>query len=165
MSLTFCITGTLSRSRDEFKTYLEARGHKVSSSVTSKIDYLLAGYDAGSKLDKALDMGIKVIAEAQLNGVLAQADAKPFGAPPAGPATRTIYHFYTEEHGENEAMFDESFNILGAWHCNDATFRWEYMRGWLKALDIVVKPLPESRAESALEALCDEMGYGDDFGG
>lgn len=159
MSLTFVITGTLSKPRDEFKRLIESRGHKVSSSVTGKTDYLLAGYDAGSKLDKALDLGITVLNERELMDAIKLAGTKD-----TPPAPRTIYHFYTEEHGENQAMFDEDFNLIGAWHCNDADFRLEYMRDWLRALGIIVKSLPEDKQGAALNDLCDHMGYGGDFG-
>ncbi len=165
--LTFCITGTLSRPRSDIKAELEARGHKVSASITSKTDYLLVGQDPGAgKLDKAHDLDTMVIAEDMLTEALALADgtAKRVAPPDGREGRRTIYHFWTDEYGENQAMFDESFNLIGAWHSNDADFRPEYMAPWLKALGIVVKPLPESRAQSALEALCDHMGYGDDFG-
>lgn len=64
---TFVITGTLpTMSRDEAKAYIEARGGKVSGSVSKKTDYLLAGEAAGSKLTKAKELGIKVISQQAL---------------------------------------------------------------------------------------------------
>lgn len=60
---TFVITGTLSRSRDEFKSELESYGAKVAGSVSKKTDFVLAGSEAGSKLDKALELGVSVIDE------------------------------------------------------------------------------------------------------
>ncbi|QOQ86953.1 NAD-dependent DNA ligase LigA [Campylobacter corcagiensis] len=60
---TVVITGTLSKSRDFFKEALIKMGAKVSSSVSKKTDFVLAGNDAGSKLDKAKELGIKVIDE------------------------------------------------------------------------------------------------------
>lgn len=62
--LSFVITGTLpSLSRDDAKSLIEAHGGTVKSSVSRKTDYLLAGEDAGSKLTKAQELGIKIIDE------------------------------------------------------------------------------------------------------
>lgn len=61
--LTFVITGTLTgMSRDEASALIEENGGKVSSSVSKKTSYLLCGADAGSKLTKANELGVKVIA-------------------------------------------------------------------------------------------------------
>ena len=68
---TFVITGTLpTLSRDQAKDMLEAAGAKVAGSVSKKTDYLLAGSDAGSKLDKARELGVAVIDEAFLTELL-----------------------------------------------------------------------------------------------
>ena len=68
---TFVITGTLpTLSRDQAKDMLEAAGAKVAGSVSKKTDYLLAGSDAGSKLDKARDLGVAVIDETVLLDML-----------------------------------------------------------------------------------------------
>ena len=68
---TFVITGTLpSMGRDEAKDRVEAAGGKVAGSVSKKTDYLVAGAEAGSKLDKALALGVTVIDEAQLKELL-----------------------------------------------------------------------------------------------
>lgn len=65
--LSFVITGTLpSYSRDEAKALIESHGGVVKSSVSKKTDYLLAGEDAGSKLVKAQELGVKVISEREL---------------------------------------------------------------------------------------------------
>lgn len=63
---TVVITGTLSVSRDELKAKLESLGAKVASSVSKKTDFLICGSDAGSKLDKALELGVRVIGEDEL---------------------------------------------------------------------------------------------------
>jgi DNA ligase (NAD+) len=60
---TVVITGTLSRPRDEVKKLLENIGAKVTNSVSKKTDYLLAGENGGSKLDKANSLGVTVLSE------------------------------------------------------------------------------------------------------
>ena len=60
----FVITGTLSLDRDHFKTVIESNGGKVSGSVSKKTDYILAGESAGSKLDKAKELGVQILDEA-----------------------------------------------------------------------------------------------------
>jgi DNA ligase (NAD+) len=68
---TFVITGTLpTLSRDQAKDLLEAAGAKVAGSVSKKTDYLLAGTDAGSKLDKARELGVAVIDEQAMQAIL-----------------------------------------------------------------------------------------------
>ena len=68
---TFVITGTLpTLGRDEAKDRLEAAGAKVAGSVSKKTTYLLAGAEAGSKLDKARELGVAVIDEQQLFNLL-----------------------------------------------------------------------------------------------
>jgi DNA ligase (NAD+) len=68
---TFVVTGTLpTLSRDQAKDMLEAAGAKVAGSVSKKTDYLLAGADAGSKLDKAGELGVAVIDEVVLLDML-----------------------------------------------------------------------------------------------
>jgi DNA ligase (NAD+) len=62
--LTFVLTGTLENmTRDEASEMIKARGGKVSSSVSSKTDYVLAGESAGSKLTKAQALGVKIISK------------------------------------------------------------------------------------------------------
>jgi DNA ligase (NAD+) len=69
---TFVLTGTLaSLSRDEAKERLEALGAKVSGSVSKKTSFVVAGEAAGSKLDKAQELGVAVWDEAQLLALLA----------------------------------------------------------------------------------------------
>ena len=69
--LTFVITGTLpTLGRDAAKDLIEAAGAKVSGSVSKKTSYVLAGTEAGSKLDKARELGVAVIDEAALRQML-----------------------------------------------------------------------------------------------
>lgn len=64
---TFVITGTLANyKRQELKTLIEARGAKVTGSVSKKTDVLIAGEEAGSKLDKAEKLGVTIWNEAML---------------------------------------------------------------------------------------------------
>ena len=61
---SFVLTGTLQgMTREEARAALEARGHKVSGSVSKKTDFVVAGDDAGSKLDKARSLGVRVLGE------------------------------------------------------------------------------------------------------
>ncbi|AYJ79948.1 DNA ligase (NAD(+)) LigA [Aliarcobacter cryaerophilus ATCC 43158] len=63
---TVVITGTMSKSRDEIKLFLENLGAKVSSSISKKTDFLIYGEDAGSKYDKAIELGIEILTEDQM---------------------------------------------------------------------------------------------------
>ena len=64
---TFVLTGTLARlTRDEAKKMIEDAGGRVSGSVSKKTDYVVAGSDAGSKLDKAKELGVAVIGEDEM---------------------------------------------------------------------------------------------------
>src|ERR1700690_1566775 len=68
---TFVLTGTLERhTRDEAKKMIEDAGGRVSGSGSKKTDYVVAGSDAGSKLDQARELGVSVIGEAELEAML-----------------------------------------------------------------------------------------------
>ncbi len=68
---TFVLTGTLpTLGREDAKALLEAAGAKVAGSVSKKTDYVVAGAEAGGKLDKARELGVAVLDEAGLKELL-----------------------------------------------------------------------------------------------
>ena len=69
--MTFVLTGALDKyTRDEAGAIIEKFGGKVSGSVSKKTNYVLAGEDAGSKLDKANSLGVQVISEADFEEMI-----------------------------------------------------------------------------------------------
>jgi DNA ligase (NAD+) len=70
---TFVLTGTLSSySREDATGEIEKRGGKVSSSVSKKTSYVVAGVEPGSKIDKAEKLGVPILGEVEFNRLLAQ---------------------------------------------------------------------------------------------
>jgi DNA ligase (NAD+) len=81
--LTFVLTGALSRfTRDEAASALKALGAKVSSSVSKKTSFIVAGEDAGSKYDKAVELGVPVLGEDDLVSII-ESGQPPLGRGPA----------------------------------------------------------------------------------
>ena len=72
----FCITGSLSMSRKEIEISIKNAGGKILSSVSKKLDYLISGESSGSKLDKAVNLGITILSEEELNEILEAKDKK-----------------------------------------------------------------------------------------
>lgn len=70
--LSFVITGTLSRPREQVAALLEAAGAQVSESVSRKTSYLIMGQNPGSKLNKAQSLGVPVLDEEQLRRLLSE---------------------------------------------------------------------------------------------
>ena len=61
--MTIVITGALSRPRNEYEELIERNGGRAAGSVSKKTSFVLAGSEAGSKLDKAKELGVRVIDE------------------------------------------------------------------------------------------------------
>jgi DNA ligase (NAD+) len=70
LGLTFCLTGALSRPRKEVELQIKSVGGKTTTSVSGKLDYLVAGENAGSKFDKANRLSVKVLTEQELNDMI-----------------------------------------------------------------------------------------------
>jgi DNA ligase (NAD+) len=87
---TLVITGTLEGlTRDEAKAQLEEMGAKVSGSISARTAALVAGAEAGTKLDKARDKGVPVLDEAALTRLLAGEDLDALAAEVGGPSAET----------------------------------------------------------------------------
>lgn len=71
------ITGSMSVPRDQIKAILESLGAKVASSVSKKTDYVVYGEDAGSKYDKAVELGVTLLTESEFRALTALSDSAP----------------------------------------------------------------------------------------
>jgi DNA ligase (NAD+) len=69
---TWVLTGALGKPREEFAELIRSHGGKVSGSVSAKTSYVLAGEDAGSKLEKATKLGVKILSEADFLAMIPQ---------------------------------------------------------------------------------------------
>jgi DNA ligase (NAD+) len=68
---TFVVTGTLEKySRSEIETLIKKLGGKPTSSVSAKTDYLVVGAEAGSKLEKAKKLGVKILSEEEFDKLI-----------------------------------------------------------------------------------------------
>ncbi len=68
---TLVVTGTLAKySRNEIETLIKQLGGKAAGSVSKKTDFLVAGAEAGSKLDKARSIGVRVLSEAEFDALI-----------------------------------------------------------------------------------------------
>ena len=74
---TFVFTGRISLPREDAKSMVERLGGKVASSISKKTDYVVAGEEAGSKLDKAKELGVKIIDENEFKEMVGQPPPSP----------------------------------------------------------------------------------------
>lgn len=84
LGTTWVITGTLSQPREYFAELLRSHGGKIASSVSKKTSYVLAGAEAGSKLDKANQLKVKVVSEAELHKMLEEVSPQTSEDPSGG---------------------------------------------------------------------------------
>ena len=82
--LSFCITGSLSRPRKEIAEDIKNVGGKVVSSVSGNLDYLVAGESAGSKLQKAENLGVKILSEQDLLKLVNEIDTDDISSEKTG---------------------------------------------------------------------------------
>ena len=83
---TWVITGTLSEPRPNFEVLIRSLGGKTSSSVSAKTSFLLAGEEAGSKLDKARQLGVTILSEQEFRARLAEAPTANSDVPASSEA-------------------------------------------------------------------------------
>ncbi len=85
------ITGSMSVPRDSIKAMLEGLGAKVASSVSKKTDYVVYGEDAGSKYDKAVELGVSLLTESEFRALTSLSDTAPTAE---GAAVKVKYSLF-----------------------------------------------------------------------
>jgi len=90
---TFCITGTQTKPRKAIQLAIKGGGGKVVGSVSGKLDYLVAGENSGSKLDKATDLGVTILSEADLEDLLGGKVAAPTLSPATDEEQKSLLDF------------------------------------------------------------------------
>jgi DNA ligase (NAD+) len=85
------ITGTMSVPRDRIKAMLEELGAKIVSSVSKKTDFVVYGEDAGSKYDKAVELGVALLTESEFKNLSSLADGAPSAQGESVKAKNTLF--------------------------------------------------------------------------
>jgi DNA ligase (NAD+) len=104
LGLTFCLTGALSRPRKEVELQIKSVGGKTTTSVSGKLDYLVAGENAGSKFDKANRLSVKVLTEQELNDMIGNI------TPPSGEVDQEKTPKVDQPEDEEEGLNNQGDN-------------------------------------------------------